>query len=235
MSTRAGSKLEHARLLIMQPPGTVGGAPGGRIARVKFKFNPNQLTLTKRTEWRRKPSRTATQAAVPEFVGSAPRTLSVEVFLDATRKHDNSVERDVQDLMLAVVPTTESLGKDRPASPWVRFEWGRSATVRFNGIVKSISVTYSLFDGDGTPLRARCALSIEEAGGDTPRQNPTSGGLEARRSHQVVAGDSLPMLAWREYGDATAWRVIAEANEVDDPMRLRPGTELLIPAQEGTD
>ncbi len=45
----------------------------------------------------------------------------------------------------------------------------------------------------------------------------------------MVAGDSLPSLAWREYGNATQWRAIAEANGIDDPMRLRPGTELLLP------
>ncbi|MGW7310516.1 peptidase M23, partial [Streptomyces sp. NPDC054835] len=33
-----------------------------------------------------------------------------------------------------------------------------------------------------------------------------------------------------EYGDATRWRVIAEANGIDDPMRLSPGTELLLPS-----
>jgi nucleoid-associated protein YgaU len=37
-------------------------------------------------------------------------------------------------------------------------------------------------------------------------------------------------MSWREYGDATRWRAIAEANGIDDPMRLGIGEELLIPA-----
>jgi nucleoid-associated protein YgaU len=28
------------------------------------------------------------------------------------------------------------------------------------------------------------------------------------------------------------WRVIAEANDIDDPMRLKPGRDLLLPAPE---
>jgi nucleoid-associated protein YgaU len=48
-----------------------------------------------------------------------------------------------------------------------------------------------------------------------------------------VAGDSLALLAWREYGDATAWRAIAEANGIDDPMALVPGTELVVPGMRG--
>ncbi|MYW16669.1 LysM peptidoglycan-binding domain-containing protein, partial [Streptomyces sp. SID2955] len=63
----------------------------------------------------------------------------------------------------------------------------------------------------------------------TPGQNPTSGARTARSTHTVVAGDSLAMLAWREYGDPTAWRTIAEANGIDDPMALVPGTELVVP------
>lgn len=50
--------------------------------------------------------------------------------------------------------------------------------------------------------------------------------------HRVVAGDSLQSLAWREYGNAAAWRSIAEANGIDDPSRLPAGAELVLPAAE---
>lgn len=222
--------LVKAKLVIKEPPATVGATAGAKLAEVKFQFNPATLALAKNTEWRRKPARMASQVALPEFVGSGPRTLSVSVFLDATATHDNSVEDRVEKLMTACVPTKKSIQKNRPASPWVRFEWGTARSVSFDGVLSSLSVDYALFDVDGKPLRATCALSIEEAGVNTPGQNPTSGSRTARRTHRVVAGDSLPQLAWREYGDATAWRVIAEANEIDDPMVLVPGTELLVPS-----
>jgi nucleoid-associated protein YgaU len=64
------------------------------------------------------------------------------------------------------------------------------------------------------------------------RQNPTSGTLEAHRSRTVVAGDSLPLIAYAEYGDPGSWRTIAEANGIDDPLRLRAGTGLLIPLHD---
>src|SRR5438132_1350285 len=80
------------------------------------------------------------------------------------------------------------------------------------------------------PKEVSLAKSAEEISGETPGQNPTSGTLHARRVHRVRAGDTLPHLAWREYGDPAAWRVIAEANGIDDPMRLAHGQELLLPA-----
>jgi hypothetical protein len=230
MSQPGRTGLARARLLIKEPPAKVGAAPGGTIAEVRFQFNPNELRLAKRASWNRTPVRDAKEAALPEFVGSEPGQLSLELFLDATERHDGSVERAVQSLLRACVPTPQSRSSNKPAGPWVRFEWGTARSVSFFGIVTSVSVTYVLFDVDGQPLRARCAVDIEEVGGATPNQNPTSGAVEARRTEQFVAGDTLPHLAWREYGDATAWRAIAEANDLDDPLDLTPGVELLIPA-----
>ncbi|WP_026425715.1 LysM peptidoglycan-binding domain-containing protein [Actinokineospora inagensis] len=227
--------LARARLVVLEPPARVGAAPGGRIDSVRFQFNPNTLSLAKSIEWRRKPSRMARSTSLPEFVGSGPRTLSVEIFLDATATHDDSVEERVETLLRACVPTKQSLNRKKPASPWVRFEWGTASTTSFDGVLTNLSVDYALFDVDGTPLRAKCALSIEEASAATAGQNPTSGSPETRRSHRVVAGDSLPQLAWREYGDATRWRVIAEANGIDDPMVLPVGSELLLPGGESDD
>lgn len=232
MSPALRASRARAQLTIMEPPSTVGAKPGGKLAQLTLQFNPNKLSLSKSTEWRRTPSRMAGQSALPEFVGSGPRSLSLEVFLDATATHDNSVEKAVEQLMIACVPTPTSLARKTPASPWVRFDWGTSRTTSFDGVLSNLSVSYTLFDVDGKPLRATCSLSIEEASVDPAGQNPTSGSKEARRTHRVVAGDSLPLLAWREYGDATAWRTIADANNIDNPMQLIPGSELLVPGLE---
>ncbi|MDH6121441.1 LysM peptidoglycan-binding domain-containing protein [Kitasatospora sp. GAS204B] len=229
MSTAVPKSVTRAQLTIMEPPSTVGAEPGGELAKLPLQFNPASLVLRKTTEWRRTPSRMAGQSALPEFVGSGPRSLSLDVFLDATATHDNSVERAVKQLMTACVPTPSSLARKTPASPWIRLDWGSSTTTSFNGVLTALQVTYTLFDVDGKPLRATCSLAIQEASVDPPGQNPTSGSLEARSTHRVIAGDSLPMLAWREYGDATVWRTIAEANGIDDPMALAPGTELIVP------
>jgi nucleoid-associated protein YgaU len=48
----------------------------------------------------------------------------------------------------------------------------------------------------------------------------------------VRDGDSLPSIAFAAYGDPTQWRAIAEANEIDDPLRLPRGRALAIPRLE---
>ncbi len=84
MSPALRASRARAQLTIMEPPSTVGAKPGGTLARLTLQFNPAKLSLSKTTEWRRTPSRMAGQSALPEFVGSGPRALSLEVFLDAT-------------------------------------------------------------------------------------------------------------------------------------------------------
>lgn len=109
---------------------------------------------------------------------------------------------------------------------------GAFSTARFNAYVSSVEAQYTLFNTNGMPIRAVCQVNLHEIPSSTLGQNPTSGALTTRRVHRVVAGDTLPLLAWREYGDATVWRTIAEANDIDDPKMLTPGTELMLPAAE---
>ena len=70
---------------------------------------------------------------------------------------------------------------------------------------------------------------MKEIPPEVAKQNPTSGGVTTLRSHMVVEGDSLPLIAYQEYGDPGAWRVLADANGIDDPMRIRSGSRVLVP------
>jgi nucleoid-associated protein YgaU len=115
----------------------------------------------------------------------------------------------------------------------VRFQWG--AVTGFPAHITSVTAKYTLFTPSGTPVRAVCTVQLAEMGGETGGQNPTSGALTSRTVRTFVDGDSLPSLAYREYGDPTRWRAIAEANGIDDPMRLAVGRTLLVPAIEELD
>jgi nucleoid-associated protein YgaU len=215
------------------PPLGGGNRPGGPLGgRVTLMFNPNELTLTKSASWIPHVVRGAEQVGIPEFSGSEPRTLALTVFLDVTDTHDRTVQQRVETLLTCCTPTSASIAAKAPSPPWVKFTWGQFQTVSFYSYVSQVTATYTLFDSSGTPLRATCELNLTEISGSKPGQNPTSGGRSARRVHRVVDGDSLPLLAHREYGDPTVWRVIAEANDIDDPTRLPPGTELLLPAPD---
>jgi hypothetical protein len=223
------SHLARAALEVHEPVPVKGGAePGGQLDRIAFQFNPKELSIQKSASWQRKPARASETAGPPEFNGSEPCKLSLEIFFDATDSLDTSVVTRVDRLFKCCIPTEASRARDQATPPLVKLHWG--STVSFNAFVTSVQAKYTLFTGDGVPIRATCNVSLEEMPGSPPKQNPTSGALAARAMHTLVAGDSLASIAYREYGDPNLWRPLAAFNNIDDPLRLTAGASLLIPA-----
>jgi nucleoid-associated protein YgaU len=109
------------------------------------------------------------------------------------------------------------------------FRWGQAWS--FKAVVASVTQKFTLFLDDGTPTRAEVTLKLRqvEDEGAYPGQNPTSGGTAGHRVHVVQQRETLDLIASREYGESKHWRHIAEANNISDPLRIRPGTALSLP------
>ncbi|GAA0587830.1 LysM peptidoglycan-binding domain-containing protein [Streptomyces crystallinus] len=232
-SKGAGKSLVRATLAIHEPPLGTSTTPGGLIETFTFEFNPAQLSISRRAQWKVTPTAAVRDGSKPEFMGPDPREMTVEIFLDTSDEPtENTVLKKVETLFSCCETTDLSIDADQPSPPWVVFEWGSFSTARFTSYVASVDAAYTLFSTTGVPIRATCQMRLHEIPSKAKWQNPTSGALTARRVHRVVAGDTLQSLAWRQYGDATVWRAIAEANGIDDPSRVRSGTELILPAAE---
>lgn len=148
--------------------------------------------------------------------------LSVKVFLDATNRRDN-VEEQLNKLRSLV-----TYDRELHAPPVVRFAWG---TESFEGVVTSLKEAFALFDANGRIVRATVTIAMK-------RYKAVEVQLRERNSHSpdrtrvrvVREGDTLASLATEAYGDPRHWRVIAQANDIDRPRFLSPGTSLRIPA-----
>jgi hypothetical protein len=232
-SQGAGSSLVRASLAIHEPPLGDSKSPGALIRNFAFDFNPSQVQMSRRARWQVTPVQMERDGATPEFMGVDPLEMSLEIFLDSSDKPTSGVvQKNVDALMGCLEVTTASIAAKKPSPPWVVFQWGSFSTARFAAYVSSLTTSFLLFGQSGVPIRASCQLQLNAIPGSTEGQNPTSGALTTQRVHRVVAGDSLQSLAWREYGNANAWRTIAEANDIDNPAHLPAGTELLMPAAE---
>ncbi|MFD0203267.1 MULTISPECIES: CIS tube protein [Saccharothrix] len=230
-SYAAPTNLQKALLSVHRPPKAGGAAkPGDLMHEITFQFNPKELSLSKNAKWERSRQPNVAKSGTPEFKGSDPVKLALEIFLDATEHMDDGVVKKVEQLFACCVPTEDSRQHGKGSPPWVIFKWG--GMTGFPAFVASVAAKYTLFTPAGVPVRATCTVNLEEIAGEQGGQNPTSGALAARDSHVLVAGDTLQSVAYKAYGNAELWREIAEANDIDDPMRLRPGTRLLVPALE---
>jgi hypothetical protein len=224
---------------------------------LEFLFNPTSYSVSKAAKWNRPTTKGATTTSTPEFAGTDPASVQMEVLFDRWepphKDHGKKppgkrpgVARDVKDLDVSVdvrklfewlKPTRKSHKTHKPQPPVLQFQWGTNHALSwFTGYLKSVNAKYTMFWHDGTPTRATVTLTLEEVPTvpKDQRQNPTSGGVGGHRTHVMTAGDSLQSIAYTEYGDATLWRGLAELNGIDDPLRVPTGTGLAIGAADDT-
>jgi hypothetical protein len=197
---------------------------------VSFMFNPSEYKLS-RTVNVNNAANNGMVGGNPEFLGTGPLRLSMELMFDDFASAKGDVTPKINKLFSWQIP-------DKSGSPpLVMLEWGTNKMLKgFKGVLTTVDASYTVFNKSGTPIQAKVSISLEEAvptpapKAQDPGTNPTSHALDARRVHVVVEGDSLASIAYAEYGEPGYWRALAEVNGIDDPLRVRPGANLLIPS-----
>jgi hypothetical protein len=204
-------------------------------------FNPKDYTIAKSNSYTVKP---VVGVSLPpaQYGGGNPRKLTLQLLFDSTDSQSLDVTEVTQQLFnLMEVQSSLGSGSARNSGrpPMVKFVWG--TVLSFNAVAESLSVQYTLFRADGTPVRAQAQLSLMQAEpamdastqhGSAAPQNPTTRAQAGIGSHTVRDGDSLASIAFQHYRDPTRWRSIAEANGIDDPLHLKRGSILSIPKIE---
>lgn len=207
---------------------------------IEVLFNPKEYTVAKTNTWNFAPA-PGTSIPPAQFGGGNPRELTLNLLLDVSLLGPERSVREVTDRLFKMmeVPGTSTGAKTNAVPPFVTFRWG--SVVTFKAVCASLTVAFQLFHPNGEPIRADVDLSLKQAEKASSASstsagkpgNPTTRAVPGLGVRTVKAGDSLPSLAHEAYGDATRWRLIAEANGVDDPLRLRRGSALAIPRLEG--
>lgn len=202
---------------------------------IDCQFNPAELSLSKANSWEAtaiKGQSTPRQIFQEGQSGSLTLTLT----LDTTDTGEPVTEHTSRLLGLLEVDrrlpgSDNATNKHRP--PWVRFRWGSFHS--FKAVVSQLQLTFTYFSSSGTPLRARAEVELTQYEHEEgwAKQNPTSGTPTPHRIHHVVPGETLDRIAATYFGDATRWRLLADANAIVDPFALRAGTPLIIPELAG--
>ena len=191
---------------------------------VPVMFNPPEYELQQTNEYA-EIALPGLGSSVLQFVRGRAQTLSMSLFFDTTdlgidvRAHSGLVSG-----LTRLRPQTH-----RP--PRLLFVWGSLA---FAGVLESVVERFGQFNPAGLPLRAE--LGVVLRGDDTVAALLAAVPLESSdkvKSHQVVAGETLASIAAAEYDDPRAWRLIARANRITDPLHLAAGARLTLPTSAG--
>ncbi len=193
-------------------------------------FNPKEYRFSKQNSYG---SGQTGGNSIPalDFSGGQPATLQMALFFDtyAQRLDVRKAYTDAIWSLMLVDPLLTDHTTLRGRPPRVLFQWG--STVMFDAVITAITQTFTLFLPTGIPVRATLDVTFQQIKDEKlfPRQNPTSGGQGGERLWTVSEGDTLPLIAYRHYGSAAKWTVIATANRLEQVRRLTPGITLVLP------
>ncbi len=110
---------------------------------------------------------------------------------------------------------------------YLRLTWGK---LSFSCRLAELSLTYTLFKPDGTPLRARGdATFVGFASEKLLAKEAKLCSADVTHVLTVKAGDTLPLLCHQVYGDGGRYPGVAAANGLTDFRDLRPGSQLVFP------
>ncbi len=156
-----------------------------------------------------------------QYVRGRARTLTMDLLFDT---YESKSSQDVRLHTAQVVNLLNTLPQTK-APPVLLFSMGR---FNFKCVLVDAGQRYTMFLRDGTPVRATLSVRFEEyVRVDFTVQHGISTGPPAL--HNFIQGQTLSSLASDYLGDPTQWRAIAQANKIDDPFNIPPGTQLVIP------
>lgn len=183
-------------------------------------FNPTEYVLKKETPWA-ETKVLGLDAPAASFVAGNRMELEMELFFD-TFEEKTDVREHTQK-----IETLLMVNRDEHRPPLCLFTWGN---FQFKGVFEKLKQRYVMFLPDGTPVRAILNVTIKEytTTFEQLQRQPRQSADRAKR-RIVRRGDTLSLIAYREYNDASLWRKIADYNRIEDPLNIEPGTELVIP------
>ncbi len=210
-------------------------------------FNPNTYSISKTVSWSSIGSTTtavssagnSASAAAPQepqsnldaptlnFRGGQNRQLSLNLFYDVTEQPGTDVRSETS----KIVALTK-IDRDEQCPLPCEISWGNSQNpydFPFTGVITNLSQQFTLFSADGLPLRANLTVTVMEYPDPEKNLRETDPELTTR---MIKRGDTLSSISAEMYGDPTMWRLIAEANRIEDPRVLKTGVRLTIPKVE---
>lgn len=203
---------------------------GNKAKGVECMFNPSEYTISKSNSYTPQKN-TKGKNPVGDFLSVGSMELRLSLIFD-TYKTGKDVTTTTNRLWEFMDPQEETRNKKSAKSEPIKvvFEWGG---FKFVAVIKSITQQFTLFSREGTPVRAKVDVNFTQYEDPNDKRtkmtNPTSGGGPTDRIWKFVAGDRLDTIAEKVYSDTSKWRIIAEHNQLTNPLAVQPGTLLRIP------
>lgn len=213
---------------------------------IEVQYNPTELSYDKSAQFA-EITIPGLDAPLQQFVRGQAEKLTLDLFFDTTDQGMGENATSVTTLTDRIYQLVK-IEPTRHAPPICTFVWndqfpgsslGGAATgaasgnQRRNGftcIVESVKQKFTLFSPAGVPLRATLTVALREYKTlDEQLAQLNLSSPDRTHSHVIQRGETLSGIAGQLYRRPGEWRLIAAANNIEDPRRLTAGTFLTVP------
>ncbi|MEG0649000.1 MAG: hypothetical protein RR764_04105 [Oscillospiraceae bacterium] len=213
---------------------------GENVKSIPVQFNPSEYSISRSLHTSKKHALGKDQDLVnSQAVCGDLANLSITLYFDTIQdKYGLTGVAGTALALLRKKDQTESAGdiatllkyNDSEHVPLqVRFVWGK---LDFMGLVKQSTISYTMFEKSGKPIRAKLDLTIqgEEAKILQTKKMLPFASPNRTKERVLTQGDQLWMLAQQEYDNPAMWKPIAKANDILNPRSLDGITALKVPS-----
>ncbi len=209
---------------------TAARSPLSYYSKFEAMFNPTSLSQSYGISWVK---RQGINSSGPQlvFTQSLPSELKLDLVLDGTGVDQIGLSllptQTVESRVKKFLHTCYDYNGTLHEPNYLLVEWG---SLKFPCRLYQADIKYTLFNRDGTALRAELAVTLVsdlDAKTRAKRDNKTSPDLTHARI--VRHGDTLPLLTQQIYGSSANYLDVARYNGLDDFRSLTPGQQLLFP------
>jgi nucleoid-associated protein YgaU len=213
--------------------------------KIEVQFNPTDLSFSKNAQFA-EIAIPGLDAPIQQFIHGGTETLTLELFFDTTDDGTGVNAKSVTDFTDKFYDLVKQ-DRENHAPPKCLFVWGpperqdiaeffssisfsvvSNAPFSFPCIVENIERRFLLFSSEGIPLRARLSVKLREYK-TLEEMASVLNSADHTKARIIKRRERLDSIAASSYRTPAEWRRIAEANDIDDPLRIPPGTTLIIP------
>ncbi|TVP46483.1 MAG: LysM peptidoglycan-binding domain-containing protein [Mongoliibacter sp.] len=188
-------------------------------------INPEKYSDKSELKYSTNSSPVGSSAETVKFRGAGSNIFNMDFFFDSTGViTDEPVDRQIDKLKALIY----SYNGDIHEPNYIKIIWGTQSL--FEGRLKSWDVQIIMMDLDGTPIRAEVKAAFVRS------VSVKKKALEERRNssdlthiRMVKAGDTLPAMCFKIYGESRYFIQVAEYNGLDHIRSISPGDQLIFP------
>jgi len=187
-------------------------------------FNPT--AYTQKYELKYQAEQGAGTSSSPQVFGNIkPQDYTFEFVFDGTGavEDETDVHKKVQDFLKVTGKHDGEI--HRPL--YLQLSWSKLSV---KCVLKSAEITYNLFKSNGDPLRAKVKATFSENVEETLRvARERNSSPDLTHVRMVEGKNTLPLMAFRIYGDSAYYFHLAKSNKLKHFRNLKNGTELSFP------